>query len=170
MEFRTTQSQSGELHPDESIEAEELRALLERLHAPAPPVEQPDHYATVTAVCEATGHTAEEVWRVLEKLREEDMEARLAQRLREVEEPLYRVERPGKSEDPLSSATLMGRRRMFNSILDTVPRTPGKAVKRPLKLGEDQASKLASWLVLALTLLLFAIVTIAGVAGSFARR
>lgn len=58
---------------------------------------------TVEAVSEATGLPISQVVEALERLRESDEETRLMRTLRELEEPLYRVERPGNAPvDPLA--------------------------------------------------------------------
>ena len=149
-------------HRDESILPDELTPLLTKLHARETPLDQPDEYATVAAVCEATGVSPERVWEVLEEIRHQDLEARIEQRLREAEEPLYRVERPGTFSDPLDSSTnLLARRRAIKTILDHLPkvdRHPRHSEK--LKVSNENkkpaiGERLAGNIVLITTLLLF---------------
>lgn len=146
-----------------SVQADELLPLLERLQTPHLPKELPDDYATVAAVAEAIGCSESEVWDALNNLRNEDLEARLAERLREAEEPLYRVERPGLNPEP---PTFIGRQRAFQSILDTLPPlNPQKrsTVAKKMESAEERASRWAAWLILALTLLMFLVVGIVAV-------
>lgn len=143
----------------ESIAPEELHALLHRLHADE--YEQaledgPDDHATVSAVCEVTGHSPQRVLQILEDIRREDRESRVAERLREIEEPLYRVERPGADTDPLNKPTFANRQRVFQSILDTVPRPEGK-IKVNRKEQVTAQDKLSSWIGMIVVLLVLAL-------------
>ena len=96
-------TQADDMREDE-ISLDELKLLMERLHAPEPEAaDPPDHVATVEAVCEATGESEERVWQVLKQIREEDLQSRVSERLREAEEPTYRVELPGFEEASLSA-------------------------------------------------------------------
>lgn len=52
----------------------------------------PDH-VTVSSICEATGESESRVREVLASLRQESETDQLVRRLREVEEPMFRVER-----------------------------------------------------------------------------
>src|SRR5690348_14090534 len=106
------------------ISPDELNCLLQRLHAPDHIPEQEEDHVTVAAVCELTGAAEDEVWDLLERIREEDIEARVVERLRELEEPLYRVERPGFVDDSLTRPLISNRRRILNSVLDQLPK-PG---------------------------------------------
>lgn len=84
------------------IEDYELAELLRRLDGMEASL-APDDAVTIRDVCELTGHSEREVKAALEELREEDLRARLATALRELEAPLYAVERPGFASDPLSA-------------------------------------------------------------------
>lgn len=139
---------------------DELSALLLRLHSAEAPIEQPDDYATVAAVCEATGETPHRVREILEQIREEDLESRIEERLREAEEPLYRVERPGVFNDPLDSSTnMLARRRAVKTILDKIPRADRRN-EQFMKADQpyEQGAKVAGNVVLITTLLLFLLV------------
>ncbi|CAN5543367.1 hypothetical protein BH11ARM1_BH11ARM1_15660 [soil metagenome] len=84
------------------IEGFELAELLARLDGIETGFE-PDDSVRVQDVCELTGRSAEVVRLALASLRERDMRSRLAQALREIEAPLYSVERPGFAADPLAA-------------------------------------------------------------------
>ena len=75
-----------------------------------------DEWVTVDAICEATGHNPTEVSRILYQHRRAILASRISERLRELEEPLYRVERPGHHK-PDSSAPVI-RVEQINTILD----------------------------------------------------
>ena len=140
---------------EESIEPAELHSLLMRLHLPEPVSYGSDEYATVAAVCEATGESEQRVWEVLRQIREEDISSRIEQRLREAEEPLYRVERPGFERDPLDTTTnLLARRGAIRTILDGLPRADSKSQAKPSKVQakHDMPSRLAAYFVLAWTI------------------
>lgn len=159
----------GERRHDEAIDPEELGVLLDRLHEVDEVPEGPDHHATVAAVCEATGQSFNRVWEVLEQIRREDMEARLSQRLREMEEPLYRVERPGFDRDPLSRHTASGRERTFNSLLDKLPK-PGEENKVPPKSKHGAVHERVSWWIAYAVLVLLAVACLAVAAVGVVRR
>lgn len=84
------------------IEDFELAELLRKLDGMEASL-TPDDSVTIRDVCELTGHSERVVREALEELREEDIRARLAQVLRELEAPLYAVERPGFSCDSLAA-------------------------------------------------------------------
>ncbi|MBS1705248.1 MAG: hypothetical protein JST40_05200 [Armatimonadetes bacterium] len=106
---------------------EELRELLERLENRTGEftheftTEKP--CITVEDVAEALGLGADEVARVLRQLHEEHREARITGVFKELEEPLYRVERPdvrGHLTDPifrLRSVQLLMERNRPKAIL-----------------------------------------------------
>lgn len=83
------------------IESFELAELLRRLDCLEGAL-KPDDSVTVRDVVELTGKSLHEVEEALAKLREEDHRARLATVLRELEAPLYSVERPGFVKDNLA--------------------------------------------------------------------
>jgi len=84
------------------IEDFELNDLLRRL-AYLETQAKLDDSVTIRDVCELTGHSDRVVRDALAQLRETDHRARLAEVLRELEAPLYSVERPGFASDPLAA-------------------------------------------------------------------
>lgn len=85
----------------EVTDTSELVELINRLqddtHRLNQPVVSRSDKVTVEDVAEALDLDPEEVARVLKEIHEEHEYARVAGALRELEEPLYRVERPGHS-------------------------------------------------------------------------
>lgn len=137
---------------EDELTLEELKVLMERLHAPEPePVDKtPDHAATVEAVCEATGESEERVWQVLRHIREEDLQTQLADRLREAEEPTYRVERPGFERDPLAALNFIRRTKEFDSALDELGKSRSKSKRKIAPTAHDRVSELIAILILFL--------------------
>jgi hypothetical protein len=144
--------------PDEALTPGELHELLHRLHCQEDEAVPADPYATVAAVCEATGEPPQRVWDVLQRMRDEDLRSRVEQRLKEAEEPLYRVERPGFSQDPLGRGSLAGRERAVTTILDRLPRVDAPQSTPPKKIESSRHQILSEWLasfiLLGLTLML----------------
>lgn len=139
------------------VEAEELVAVLERLHDPHSVAEVAlDDHITVQDVAEATGLPVEDVLDALSKVRDENHEARLAAKLRELEEPMYRVERPGPSPiDPLSSLISPIRRKDFSSILDHLPKFDPNKIPLRRSLKETPHEKSASVVAYAILWIMF---------------
>ncbi|CAN5649941.1 hypothetical protein BH11ARM2_BH11ARM2_11940 [soil metagenome] len=99
----------------EVLAENELAPLLQRLTMDEPTPEKPI-VTTVRDVAEATGLSESEVRAALREMRR----ARLSEELRILEEPLYRVERPGFAEfDPIPS--YLTRERLMDSYLDPRP-------------------------------------------------
>jgi hypothetical protein len=149
----------------EAIDARELQELLNRIY----PLERtpgdlvPDDHATVAAVCEATGESEDRVWDLLTAIRREDMEARLAERIREAEEPLYRVERPGFQRDPLQGLPFFRRTRAFESELDNLGQTQDRKKRtKPKPSNHEVAANFAATAILILLLLAIVAIAIAG--------
>lgn len=92
---------SGKSNPKSEIASdEELRILLERLQRAETLEEETARYhelgkITVEDVAEAVGMHPDVVAQELDAMHQEWMESRVSGVLRELEEPLYRVERPG---------------------------------------------------------------------------
>lgn len=124
----------------------ELTALLSELHEPDSWMgEEDDDHVTVSAVAEATGHSETEIQDLLERLREEDKEIRLARALREMEEPLYRVERPGPTpHDPLAAHFRLRPGQSLSPLLDGL----AKKRKTAKKVAEDKSSELVGRIIL----------------------
>lgn len=101
--FQDARTESGfrPSNPKSEIESdEELRLLLERLHRADSLEEEAERYhqlgkITVEDVAEAVGMHPDVVAQELDSMHQEWMESKVAGVLRELEEPLYRVERPG---------------------------------------------------------------------------
>lgn len=143
------------------IDPAELRALLERLE-PIDEVDRTmaefDDTVTVSAVCEATGVEAHVVIDILAEVRERVAEARLVQTIRELEEPLFRVERPGHAApDATRNLPPLHRAQLFTDLMEDVVRTR----KPKVKLSAPHA-KSARWIE-AFILIVFAIVLIGAV-------
>ncbi len=101
--FRPSDPTEGGLRSNPKSEIasdEELRILLERLQRAESLEEETARYhqigkITVEDVAEAVGMHPDVVAQELDAMHQEWMEARVSGVLRELEEPLYRVERPG---------------------------------------------------------------------------
>lgn len=134
---------------EEALTPVELGELLRRLHPDdfQESFERKDDFATVSAVCEATGHDPDKVWDALEDIRREDVESRLAQRLREAEEPLHRVERPGHETDPLRGANLLNRASHYETFLDFVQKKSSRP-KVAKKFEVDRLSAILTTLIM----------------------
>ncbi|MBS1710814.1 MAG: hypothetical protein JSS71_03695 [Armatimonadetes bacterium] len=124
----------------------ELQAVLqaiakEDLGEPAHQASPYDDWATVDSICEVTGRSRAEIEGIVLALRREDLAARISGRLRELEEPLYRVERPG--HHPPSSVEHILRDRQVKTILDKMgqPLIP-KRVKSDQELRNEKSSDL----------------------------
>ena len=142
------------------ITPEELTELLHRLHSEDATRDIVDDQVTVAAVCEATDESQERVWLLLEEIRRDDIESRLAEKLREAEEPLFRVERPGFTSDPLSKPTWSNRQRAFSSILDHLPRPQRpKKTKVAKTIADTSADRQARALAFILLLLMLGLIT-----------
>lgn len=156
------------------IDDDELRALLERLHAHLDmPIEEPQATSvTIRDVVEATGLSQTDIQRALEDLREE----RLTRVLNELEEPLHRVERPGHTPvDPVSRLRSDRRYGAIRSILDHLPRADMVVFKSIRKrsdeeIREDHAHHRTSMLVIWILMALMGLVTVSSVLMNLIRR
>ncbi|MEZ5163917.1 MAG: hypothetical protein R2688_09270 [Fimbriimonadaceae bacterium] len=137
------------------IEEQELHDLLTRLHAAGQEEvthekSDDDHYATAEAVSEVTGESVDHVLDVLEKIRDENVRARIATNIREAEEVLYRVERNDtRNRDPLSSRKPIVDGSTVTTILDKIKndqKLSGYRRFRPAPETKDEAA--LRWLVL----------------------
>ena len=134
---------------------QELRELLDRLHASQGLVDEvhaasPEEKVTVEDIAEALGMHPEDVARELARLHQEHREARLHGALKELEEPLYRVERPavsgGDKLDPIF------RLRSVQMLMDRNKET--ELLRRPVvKERESKASHWVGMLVVWLVVL-----------------
>ncbi len=98
-------------------DGEELRELLARLHGEEDAVSRRTEKVTIHDVAEALGLTPESVAEALDQIHEEHHEARVASILRELEEPLYRVERASPiNADPLGPGNPLFRLRSVQTL------------------------------------------------------
>ena len=108
---------------------------------------------TVAAVAEATGHSEAYVQETLERMRDEDLQARLAQTLREMEEPLYRVERPGHTpNDPIMRQFQLRPGESLSPLLDSLAKKSAKKKLTAKKLSDstDVGSKIMANVIMFL--------------------
>lgn len=150
-----------EFRPDSEfsrkLNAGELRTLLERLgevDLEPPGSEEP----TVEDVAEALGHEPQFIENMLREQRAIDRESRISEALREMEEPLYRVERPGLNQsDPMSRHNPIHRQRVITTILDHLPRAdhPKRRQKVTEDTKHDHAMRAFAYLFLTAMALIF---------------
>jgi hypothetical protein len=119
--------------------------------------------ATVEAVAEATGVPLARVQAELASLREEDLESRLTERLREAEAPLYSVERPGHVRDPLHSRSWLPRQVLPNRFLDQSMQDR-QVTKPEVRVDAGDLAPIGVWILGSLALLA-TLATIAGIVG-----
>lgn len=141
------------------VSESELRMLLLELHEEGCTLRERDDEATVEAVAEATGHSADHVANVLQTIRTEDYEARLSRRLRELEEPLHRVERPGHAPpDPMASYFKLNPGESLSPLLDRLKKTGRQPVKKSVKTPPTQSDLLSRVMANFVMLLFLAII------------
>lgn len=115
---------SNDQHRD-LVNATELHLLLERLEGLQELLTPEQEGASLDAISEATGYSRDHIDHVLQDIRREDMAERVRERLREMEEPLYRVERPTTEKRQDLMLDYFSREATVSTILDKVqPRTP----------------------------------------------
>ncbi|MEQ1823459.1 MAG: hypothetical protein ABL949_13195 [Fimbriimonadaceae bacterium] len=145
---------SGENH---EVSQKELRLLLERIQSVdefAAELDRniSDDHATIESICEATGLSPEAVFEMLCEIRERHAEATLADRLRKLEEPTFRVERPGHAPtDPLKSLPPLTRAGLFSSILEDVVRAARPKIRRQSE--SDKQHHMASTVIACVALI-----------------
>lgn len=148
----------------EKLTSAELRALLEKME-PIDEVDRAmgefDDTVTVGAVSEATGMRPEDVMDILSEVREQMAEARMADAIRELEEPLFRVERPGHAT-PDGSRHLppLSRARLFSSLLDDVVKARRPRVKLKDERGERQAALIQNVILIVFGLILIGVLVL----------
>jgi hypothetical protein len=143
------------------IREEELGELIARLDQSADHPEQDySSQPTVASVVEATGSDIGHVIETLTQMRNERMSAVL----RELEEPLYRVERTSPSNaDPILGASLFSRFRQRNSVLDELQTTKWIVISKNSRSREDTELDRAAFrssLIVSLGLILVMILAI----------
>lgn len=122
---------------------EELYALLKRLEPdriePIDDHHRDGHYHA-DDIAEALGISVEDVLRELQELRSEHRTAKLAGVLKELEEPLYRVERPSSTNEPKVDAVMRTRaaRLLADRIQDKIQLPRRRAVE-----DQDEKAELA---------------------------
>lgn len=146
------------------ISNEELRGVLELIHEEqfadaawqASPYED---WATIDAICETTGHRPEEVERILGQIRRADLASRISTRLRELEEPTFRVERPGHHL-PSASAPVL-RVEQINTIVDRLSsskKSVSHKIAASTTLGEKIISTAGAVIALLIVLGILAVI------------
>lgn len=149
--------------PSEKLTPAELRALLERME-PVDEVDRAlnefDDTVTVSAVAEATGIRHEEIVEILAEVREQMAEARIADAIREMEAPTFRVERPGHAApDAIRNLPPLSRARLFPSLLDDVVRA-----RRPKIKVKDEAAERQTAMIQNVILIVFGLILIGALA------
>lgn len=145
--------QSFEPNPREIASEDELRALLLRLDGLGVQTSPSERKITVEDVAEALDMDPEHVARELERLHQEQLEARLSQTMRELEEPLYRVERPATTHSPTSDPIF--RLRSVRALMERNAEKP--QLPRRVLEGDEQARRMSTMIgaaVLIVALLL----------------
>lgn len=147
--------------PDETpefrdIEVEELRAVLDELHRDlGPEVVIAESRITVEEIAEATDMPLAKVNEAVRRVRE----ARMAEVLRELEEPTYRVERPGQTPvDPLFAQRFT--RDNFPNLLDSATSTPPKKREVPRTVHEHITDHLATLMAVLVVLVFVALLVV----------
>lgn len=129
------------------ISDEELRDVLcaieeSQFQDEAHKVSPYDDWVTISAISEATGHSTEEIEEVLIRIRRETLSCKISQRLRELEEPLYRVERPGHHKPDPSAPAI--RITQINTILDKILPESKKTARTRKNLEITATDRIAS--------------------------
>lgn len=148
----------------ERLDLHELHILLERLDAPCE-VERSlkemdtDDTVTVAAVCEATGVPASEVIDILAEVRERVTEARMAHAIRELEAPLFNVERPGVAKpDGVRHLPPVSRAKLFSGLLDDVVRARQPKVRIPVDTQSEKLGRFVANAILVFLVLMFGVI------------
>ena len=143
------------------VQEDELLPLIERLcEQQFKPELEETHHVTVASVVEATGMSAHDVINALTALREE----RLSRVLRELEEPLFRVERASpRNADPMVSAPPASRINTRRTLLDTLPRVDVVFVNKSGKTQEAHEDDRKAWVRSTIFVCLLAIAAAAAV-------
>ncbi|MFM9871855.1 MAG: hypothetical protein ACKVQS_00155 [Fimbriimonadaceae bacterium] len=138
------------------ISDDELREVLQNLEEQELRLEAHeaspyDDWVTIKAICEATGHSENEIEGVLYDIRRANLASKISERLRELEEPLYRVERPGHSRPDPSAPAL--RIAQIDTILDKLLPVNQKHVRRHKNLEPTLSDRIASTIALIIGLI-----------------
>ncbi|MDX2065149.1 MAG: hypothetical protein SFX74_05350 [Fimbriimonadaceae bacterium] len=141
------------------LEAHEVSPLvgrlqMQRLGEPRPEPEMRD-IVTVEDIAEALDLPVETVAAELERMHTEDREARLVGVLRELEEPLYRVERPAVT--PAETVNPLHRLRSVQTLIERARPVP--LVRRAMTVDADErfGQQLGRWVLLIFAALFIAL-------------
>lgn len=152
---------------DREVSSAELRQVLEAIEpcdefAAALDRDIPDDRVTVESISEATGVSPEDVFEILCKVRQQHSEAMLVDRLRKLEEPTFRVERPGHTPlDHFRSHAPLHRANFFSSILEDVVKASRPRIRRHSESDKKHFNASTMVAVIALISALILIVTFA---------
>ena len=136
------------------VSSEELRLVLQDLGSDCfeeqSCPELPDDHVTAEAISEACGVSIGDVYEAIARVRRQEVRERVSRILNELEEPAYRVERPGPGPtDPLLTHYGFRRENVINNILDKLPR-PGPRQSAPAKSKPEKDSPVTvavSWIL-----------------------
>lgn len=145
---------------ERQVAEEELRDLLIRLHRVelVEAIEESDCHTTVDDIAEALDTTPTHVYKELLMLREERRRKQIEAALTEMEEPLYRVERP--STGPTTTRLDYGFKKMsVETILDKLHFDKASKAIRASRLKRQEKSA-HTQSVVVLTLLAVALIVI----------
>lgn len=128
-------------------DSEELRELLARLQGEEAELPRRTDKVTIHDVAEALGMSSQSVAEVLDQIHAEHHEARVASVLRELEEPLYRVERASPvNADPLGPGNPLFR---LKSVQTLAAMSRKKVELEPVEeVPEPLGPKVVSYLIL----------------------
>lgn len=129
-----------EPNPREIVTEDELRSLLLRLDGLGASETSGEGPITVEDVAEALDMDPQHVARELAAMHQERAEARLSQAMRELEEPLYRVERPATTQPHLTDPIF--RLRSVRALMERNagrPRLPRRAIE-----GDEHAHRMST--------------------------
>jgi hypothetical protein len=152
----------------------QVRLVLEELHARMGLHDErtPDRDvdgAMIADIAEATGLSIPTVCEAVEAVQRGDREAEVSRVLRELEEPTFRVERPGHAaHDPLSRHFPWASKKITSSILDDV-RQVDKPRRVIVERKEQPHEKALNWLTVGLVVLVAGI-SIFAILASFLTR
>ncbi len=170
-----TEFSSSPLEPDDGLTSEDIRLVIARLCAASEPPPLPDPTTTqrmlmFDAISEATGASHGEIEKALIAAREEQREARIRETLNELEEPLYRVERPATGSPEPVLSRISTRQYAVSSILDSLPKPDSLRVlhvkiKRETTTPGQLATMIVVYVMMFVAVLAVLIAIVKGMAG-----
>ena len=148
------------------VDPRELRLVLHDLTSDVVAEERaekslPSDLVTAEAIAETLDLPIEDVYAAIARVRRHDVREHVSKVLSELEEPTHRVERPGHSQDPLLTHYGFRRDRVFNSVLDRLPRSDKREDAQNKAKAKDREHPLAIAIILIVTSGLFATVAYA---------